>query len=644
MKKLKSYSERMKTFLVVILLTVSSLIFAQNSLFIPRDVLTAYNKGTRSFDGKPGESYWQNSADYKIKVNIDPKTRLVSGSEKIIYYNNSPDTLEQIVFNIIQDLNKPETERSFPVSKEALSDGVEIKRLVINNSEVKLEENDNVLRRNTLFAIKIEDKPLPPKSLMNFEIDWNFVIPIGRNPRMGAYDSATFFIGYWFPQIAVYDDIDGWDVIAHNGEQEFYNDFSNFDVEITVPNTAGVWGTGILQNPDEVLSSEYLNKYKKAWTSDEVINIVTKEEVKSGKIYKSDSKYNNWKYKAENVTDFSFGISDCYLWDAVSLVVDEDTDRRVYVAAVYKEESKDFYEVAEIAKKTLHYFSTELPGIPYPFPCLTVFNSSGKNGGGMEFPMIVNNGSSQRRSGAVGLTAHEAAHQYFPFYIGINEEKYGWMDEGMAVFLPYNFEITEGEYNPKIRSINFYERYAGMEMEMPMIVPTYLLTDLSERIAIYTRPGIAYDILYDALGKELFDECLHEYMKRWKGKHPLPYDFFFTFNEVSGKDLSWYWKPWFFERGYPDLAIKNASFRNGILEVTIEKVGIIPTPVELTIANEDNSIIKINETAVIWEDNQNTAVIKREISVKPVSVTLGSNTIPDSDRSNNHFNFSAATH
>jgi hypothetical protein len=604
-----------------------------------RNVLSAYEKGTRSFDGKPGENYWQNSADYKIKVSIDPKTRLVKGNERIVYYNNSPDTLKQIVFNIIQDLNKPETERNFPISKEVLSDGVEIEKFIMNDSPVQLKENENVNRINTILAIKIEKTPLLPDSKINFEIEWNFVIPEGSNPRMGTYDSTSFLVAYWYPQIAVYDDIDGWDVLAHSGLQEFYNDFSNYEIEITVPNSFGVWATGILQNPNEVLTSEYLDRYESAWESDEVINIVTPDEVRFGKIYNSDSEFNTWKYKADNVTDFTFGMSDHYLWDAVSLVVDKSTDRRTYVAAVYKEESNDFYEVADVARKTIDYFSNILPAVPFPYPSLTVFNGSG----GMEFPMIINDGSAPTRPRMVSVTAHEIAHQYFPFYMGTNEEKYGWMDEGMAVFLPFDFQAEEGKYNPRIRNVIAYEKYAGTEMELPMMIPNYQMRGWFQRLAIYVRPGLAYDFLRGALGKELFNECIKEYIKRWNGKHPVPYDFFFTFNEVTGKDLSWYWKPWFFEKGYPDLAVKDASYINGILEVTIEKIGTIPTPVKIVIACEDYSTVEIDETALVWENNQESIIIRKEMDSVPVSLTLGSEIIPDTDRSNNYYNFITST-
>lgn len=627
-----------KIFLVIF--SLSSIIYSQSDLYIPRNVLKAYEYGTRSFDGKPGEKYWQNSAEYKIKANIEPESKLLRGSQSVVYYNNSPDTLKEIVFNIVQDLSKKGSARNFQMRKENIGDGVEIEKLSVNGVERDLTTPGTVRRNSTLMYVKLSE-PVPPKSKINFNIDWNFIIPEARAfPRMGAYDSTTFFVAYWFPHIAVYDDIDGWDENYHNGEQEFYNDFSNFEVEITVPNTFAVWATGILQNPEEVFNPEYLERYKSAWTSDEVINIVTKEEVKAGGIYRTEKQFNTWKYKADYVPDFTFGTSDHYLWDAVSLIVDKKTNRRAYIAAAYKEESKDFYEVAEIAKKSIDYFSNILPAVPFPYPCLTVFNGSG----GMEFPMIINDGSASTRAGTVGVTSHEIAHQYFPFFMGTNEKKYGWMDEGMAVFLPFNFQETEGGSNPRINNVSAYERFAGNEMEMPMMIPTNLIRGWTLRVNIYTRPALAYDFLDDMLGRELFLKCMHEYVNRWNGKHPIPFDFFFTFNEVSGRDLSWFWKPWFFENGFPDLAIKDAYYNNGNIEVVVEKKGNIPTPVSLTVVCEDNSLVELYETAAIWEKGNKTAVVKGEIKSKPVSITLGTNKIPDSDRSNNYFNFSDSTH
>src|SRR5690554_2950390 len=622
---------------IIFFLCISLLpVYAQDELYIPRNIISAYENGTRTFEGIPGKNYWQNYDEYKIKVKVEPETRLVKGSEHIVYFNNSPDTLKRIVFNIIQDLNKPETERTFSLSKEAITDGVEIEKFRMNGNNIETTDNKNFIRRNTLLTVMIEDNPLSPGSSAEFDIKWNFVIPKGRNPRMGTYDSTTFFIAYWYPQIAVYDDIDGWDSNPHSGEHEFYNDFSNYEVEITVPNTFGVWATGILQNPEEVLTSEYLKRYEEAWKSNSIINIVNADEINSGKVYNSSNNFNTWKYKANYVTDFTFGISDHFLWDATSLEV--EPGRRVYIAAVYQKESKDFYEVADIAKKSIKYFSEELPAIPYPYPSLTVFNGRG----GMEFPMIINDGSHKQRSGTVAVTSHEIAHQYFPFYMGISEEKYGWMDEGMATFFPFDFQVSEGNAFPWYNAMRFYERMAGSEFEVPPMTLTYMLRGWSKTMAIYYRPAFAYFYLRDMLGKELFNKCMAEYIKRWNGKHPIPYDFLYTFNEVSGENLNWYWKPWFFEKGYPDLAITNVVYSDNILEVEIKKKGNIPVPVMLSIFCEDESILEVYETAGVWKESD-LFILKKELTSDPVSLILGSDLIPDSEQEDNMYSFPQST-
>lgn len=563
------------------------------NLYIPVNVQKAYENGTRNYDGTPGKNYWQNSSDYKIKVFLEPKTRLISGEETITYYNNSPDTLTEIIFRLYQNMFKSAA-RDFQLNDNLLTEGIKIKKLSINGSEINMNQDGVIKVNDTNMTLKLSDS-LPPNSNINFKIAWEFVIPNGKAGRMGTIDSTTFFVGYWYPQISVYDDIDGWDKYLHTGWKEFYNDFSNFDVEITVPNNFSVWSTGILQNPSEIFNEKYLAKYELAHESDTVINIISKEDFDK-KIYKNENETNTWHYKAKNVTDFAFGTSDHYLWDALSFVVDDNTGQKVYVASAYNPDSKDFYQAAEVAKKSINYFSKTLPGVPFPFPCLTVFNGTP---GGMEFPMIVNDQSSSSYKRLVNLTSHEIAHSYFPFYMGINERKYAWMDEGMATFIPMEFQMEEGKDTVLKRNVKNYERFAGYESEMPMIIPSALLSVKKPyRTSSYQRPGMAYYYLRYALGKEKFDSAIREYMKRWNGRHPIPYDFFFTFNEVTGKNLNWYWKPWFLKRSYPDLAVKKVLQKNDSIKILVEKVGDIPVPVYLKITGV-SSVKEINKTAAI---------------------------------------------
>ena len=449
--------------------------------------------------------------------------------------------------------------------------------------------------------------------------------------RMGAYDSSSFFVAYWYPQVAVYDDIDGWDRNNYSGTQEFYNDFGNFDVEIKMPHEFLVWGTGTFVNPDEILSEKYLNKYKEAQISDTVVNIVKQEDYNSGPITKGKD-FNIWKFKAEYVPDFAFAVSDHYLWDAGSVVVDETTGRKVVVGAAYKKESEDFYEVAEIGINTIKSLSTDLPGVPFPYPNITVFNGSG----GMEFPMMVNDGSASSRAGTVGVTSHEITHTYFPFYMGINERKYAFMDEGMAVMLPFDLQKElEPASTQRERNALGYESIAGEEMEMPLIVPSTLLTGRSYRTSAYARPGLAYEFLQDYLGRDKFRSVLKEYIKRWNGKHPIPYDFFFTFNEMAGEDLSWYWKPWFFEFGYPDLSIKEVKSGMESSKVEIEKIGIIPIPLKLRVTFADETFEEYYKTVEVWKQGNLDYTVEIPGDRKIVKVELGSTEIPDVDRGNN---------
>ena len=259
-------------------------------------------------------------------------------------------------------------------------------------------------------------------------------------------------------------------------------------------------GYQISKNAKEVLSESTFKKFEMAHASDTVINIITNDDYISANNFLSGRKTNVWHFKADNVTDFAFGISDHYLWDAVSLVPDKNSDSRAFISAAYNPVSKDFYDVAQIAKDALQYYSTDLPGIPFPYPSFTVFNG----GGGMEFPMIINDESNTTLAGTVGLTSHEAAHTYFPFYMGINEKKYAWMDEGLAVMLPIKFQSRVEGNDPLGRNVKSYAAFAGEEMDMPPIIPSNLLRGPSYRVASYQRPGIAYHYLQDFLGRDIF--------------------------------------------------------------------------------------------------------------------------------------------
>lgn len=625
------------TFILMVLLLCSRMLFSKNTLFVPLNIQQAIKHGTRSEDGRPGPDYWINHTDYTIQVDLNPRTRLLKGHEIFTYFNNSPDTLRHLVLRIYQDNRKLGNARDWPIDPSDLHEGVDIDQLKIGGQDYSMEgEKSRVERTGTNMFIKLRD-PLSPGSHISGEVAWQYIISRKSNIRNGAYDSTSIFVGYWYPQVAVYDDIDGWDGYNYSGVQEFYNDFNNYDVKITVPQGFMVWSTGILQNADAVLAEKIAKRYKRGLQSDEIEHIISeKDYTKSDRLTAPGPLV--WHFKAEQVPDVAFATSNHYLWDMTGTVVDSAGRNRVVISAVYKSADKNFHNVAQIAKESIDYYSKELPGVPFPFPRLTVFDGKG----GMEYPMMVNEGASSRWAGTVHVTSHEICHSYFPFFMGINERKYAWMDEGWATVIPYDLQsrLSTG-YDPVKRTIITYESVAGSEMDLPMIVPTIVYGSNSFRPSYrneaYNRSGTAYLMLQDLFGKKLFKKALKEYINRWHGKHPGPFDFFNTFSEVSGRNLDWFWKPWFFDFGYPDLGIEDVIQKKNKVIILIKKVGELPIPVHLILIYSDGSEQTIDRNLDGWSSGQAGIMLTVSTKKKVKSVKLSSPHIPDVNTENNIF-------
>lgn len=602
-------------------------LFAQGTLPLPKEFKDAINKQTRSITGLPGQNYWQNRSNYKIDVNFNQYTGELKGKEEIIYFNNSPDTLSSIVIKLLHNMYKFGNARDFDLDSAMLFSGIDLLELKLNDS---LISKDKIRFIGTNCSARLLE-PLLPNSSIKINITWNITYPNLSMVRMGGYNNA-FFIAYWFPQIAVYDDISGWDNLSYTGEVETYNDFSNFDVKITVPKNTSVWATGLIQNDSEIFKPIYLEKYRSAFTSDEIINIITQETDRKDVFLEKE--FLTYHYKAENVTDFTFAVSDYYLWDAVSVVVDSSTNKRTLVQAAYNQKSSDFFEVADIARQTIQFMSHIFPRLAFPFPSITVFNGSG----GMEFPMMINDGSTNSRVSTVGLTSHELAHMYFPFQVGINERKYAWMDEGMAVFLPSDAQkFIEPTSNQINQNIEAFDLYSGTSFEVPLDIPSYTTRRISYRLASYSRPAIAYYFLRDFLGDELFHKAMTEYVKRWEGKHPIPIDFFYTFNDVIKDDLSWYWLPWFYSKDAPDLGIISVNTKKNELKIKIENIGGLPIPVKLLIEFENGDKKEFYYKADVWKDKKKEKEFNIKADGKIVSISLSAEGVPDIDRSNNFY-------
>lgn len=602
---------------------------AQTTLFVPRNYQKSYERGTRSWDGKPGPKYWQNRASYTISASIEPKSRQLSGDETIVYVNNSPDTLKMIRLKLQHDRYRKGVQRAFDVDPGDISDeGTHIESLVINGKPIAAA-NQN--RFATFLDVAIKEMPLLPNSSVTLTVRWSYTLPAAKgSARECVCDSTTFFVPYWYPQIAVYDDMNGWASHPYTGLQEFYNDFSDYDVTITMPAGFQVWATGEWQNAANILSANYLSRWEKAHTATEVISVFSEKELKAGGVYQSKSA-NAFHFKASDVPDFAFATSDHNNWDATSLVVDEKTGRRTFIGAVYNSASTDYPQVAKIASEGIHAMSTYLPGYPYPYPCMTVFNGDD----GMEYPMMCNDASTAPNS-PMGLTLHEISHTYFPFMMGINEQDYAWMDEGWAAF--FDYLLSDSLSHHTLGGVRDYSSIAGTDNDVPPMVKSRNL-NTAYRNASYQRPSQAYFTLLDLLGYDKFHACMTEYMNRWKGKHPAPFDFFQTWSDASGQNLDWFWKPWFFDWGYPDLGIQ------GVIKdeaahcqvILVSRKGNIPVPVHLEVEYSDGTKESFHQTAAVWRDGKQQLRVLCAEGKTVKSINMGKTTIPDVDKKDNNW-------
>jgi hypothetical protein len=616
----------MKRFGILWLLLLTGLqqAFAQQTtLYMPLNIKKAYDNNTRSYSGKPGKNYWQNKAGYDIQVTFEPATNKISGTEKLVYINNSPDTLRDVNFRLFPNLFQKGSIRSMAVTEDDLSDGVAILNLRINGTQKTLPSR--ISGTNMPLAIP----ELHPGDSIRFELNFSYILNENTHIRTGSVDTGAYFMAYFFPRIAVYDDINGWDRIPYTGAQEFYNDFSKFRVAITVPGNYQVWATGDLMNSTEVYNDKYCQRIAAAEKSNDIIAVIDSTDIRAGNITKNNQT-NTWHFEANNVTDFAFACSNHYLWNATSVEVDAVTKRRTRVDVAFNAAHADFFSVVQYARSTVDKMSHSFPKWPFPYSHETVFDGLDQ----MEYPMMVNDNPLADKAQAIELTDHEVFHTMFPFYMGTNETSYAWMDEGWAT-------IGEWIISPMIDSVIVddygmlpYNSIAGKFQDLPIMTPSNQLTE-AYMTNSYPKPALGYLYVKDMLGDSLFLKALHYYIAQWNGKHPQPYDFFYCMNTGSGKNLDWFWKRWFFDNGYPDLAISGVTQKGKTGKVDIISKGTKPVPVDVTILFEDNSIVRLHKSIACWEKGNKTLSLAFPSPQKIKKVTLGSTWVADINKADN---------
>ncbi|HET8648767.1 MAG TPA: M1 family metallopeptidase [Gemmatimonadales bacterium] len=587
-------------------------------LQMPRDLQQAVAAGSRTVTGAPGPHYWQNHARYDIDMVVNPPSPRVTGSEEVVYYNESPDTLRQLGFKLINNIHKPGTARSRGAPPEFLTDGVQIDSFAVNGAATPFPSGPMVF---TSPQVKLP-APLLPGDSIRLAVRWHYDLARGEG-REGIIDSTTFYAAYFYPEVAVYDDYQGWDDIEFNGRQEFYTDFNDYDLTVHAPAGYVVWATGTLTNANQLLQPAALARYQASLSSDSVLHIATREQMLGRQVTTAGPTL-AWHFTASDVPDVAFGLSDHYDWDGTSVVVDDQTHRRASAQAAFNDTAADYHHMAEYVRRSLDYFSHEWPGVPYPYPKSTAFQGFAD----MEYPMMINDVAESDTAMSRMIAEHEIAHTYMPFYMGIDQTRWGFMDEGWATTFEYfinraNMGVPWTDSVFRAFRVSGWIHDPSPAEDVPIITPEDVLgASVSYAHNAYGKAALGYLALHDMLGDAAFRRALHAYMDTWHGKHPSPWDFFYSINKASGRNLNWFWKAWYFDPSYIDLALIKVQRSADGYTLTVRNAGGMPAPFDVVLRSADGSTQRVHQTASVWERNAALATVHVKSARPARSITL----------------------
>lgn len=551
---------------------------------ITNAISRAYQAGTRDSTGRPGRNYWQLRTDYTIRARIDPATQTITGSETIALHNESPDPLTEIRLRLDHNIYRPTTPQGLSVPAET-TDGMVITRLAVNGQRVDLNvlppsgrgggQAPAALRAADLHLTNARiflATPVAPKSVANLEIEWRTKLPGGpggAGHRMTQrWADSLFQPTQWYPRVAKYDDLRGWDTNIYLGPAEFYNNFGRFDVRITVPGGWIVSGTGVLQNPDEVLTATARQRLARVLGSDSVTTIVGPDEVGPG-VATAPGDSLTWHFVAEQVNDFAWATARKFVWTATRATI--PTKGPVPIHMVYLPGRADlFRDAGQITRHALEFYSKLWA--PYPFPQLTLQDGPSA---GMEYPMVINSNR--------GAADHEAAHQWWPMMVGNNETWYGWMDEGFNQYMNILSAADAARRPPILDSLGQrYGRTSGDEWEPPMMWnanwggPMY-------GFQTYSKTPLMLSMLGGIVGDSAVWRAHSAYTKAWAFKHPSPWDYMFFMSNQLGQDLGWFWYYWLFTTERVDGSIRSVTTSGTKTTVTVRQDGQMPSPVVMRV-------------------------------------------------------------
>jgi hypothetical protein len=536
----------------------------------------------RTASGAPGPKYWQQRADYEINVDINEEENLLTGSETVTYFNNSPDILTYIWLQIDENFHHPNSDNNYD-KPSAMSNRLTHQQLLQMNPKeymkgfgVNITALTDATGKPLSYTVNQTmmrvDLPIPLKSGQKFvfKVNWNYKIPdkLTRYGRGGyeyfAEDGNNLYsITQWFPRLAVYSDFQGWQNLQFAGGAEFALTFGNYKVNITVPEDHVVASTGECKNLAAVLTAEQLARWQKAQTSAEPVEIVTLAEAIENSKDKSKGK-KTWIYEAQNVRDFAFNTSRRLVWDAMAADVE---GKKVMCMSYYGKEAYPLYRKYS-TKAVYHTIKTYSKfTIPYSYPVAISVEAAI----GMEYPMLAMNfGRAEKdgtysesvKYGAIGVIIHEVGHNFFPMIVNSDERQYWWMDEGLNTFCQF---LTEQEFDNNYPSRRGPAHLITDYMKLPkdLLEPIMTKGDNVANVGsnAYAKAATGLNILRETImGRELFDYAFKEYAKRWAFKHPTPYDLFRTMEDASAVDLDWFWRGWYYGTEPVDISLDTVKW------------------------------------------------------------------------------------
>ncbi|HEY9362809.1 MAG TPA: M1 family metallopeptidase [Chitinophagaceae bacterium] len=602
----------------------------------------------RSAGGQPGPQYWQNRADYKIAASIDTATNTVSGDVEITYTNNSPDQLKFLWLQVDQNIYKQDSRGSATTTQTGgrwantgFTKGDVIKSISFTQANGKnYTPKFNVT--DTRMQVWLNEPLKGDGEKAKLKISFAFEVPQYGTDRMGRLktkNGTVYEVAQWFPRLAVYDDVEGWNTLPYLGAGEFYLEYGDIDYSITAPSDMIVVGSGELLNPQECLTAGQVKKYNAAKTSDKTITIRGADEI-NNPASRPSTKSITWKFRIENTRDVAWAASKAFVWDAARINL--PSGKKSLAMSVYPIESikKDGWQRStEFVKGSIEHYSKMWFEFPYP----AAVNVAGIVGG-MEYPGIVFCGYNASGAGLWGVTDHEFGHTWFPMIVGSNERKYAWMDEGFNTFINglSTKAFNKGEFEGQSYFPGDLTKYIFKNDMDELFTRPEVIQQENLGIAAYEKPSIMLNALRNVvLGPERFDAAFREYINRWAFKHPTPWDFFHTIENVSGEDLAWFWRGWVMNNWKLDQAVKEVNYieknpANGAA-VTIQNLEQMAMPVAVLIKEANGKEQRLSLPVEVWQRggqwtfHVNTTSEITEVILDP------DKQLPDFNRANNFY-------